>query len=147
MSDSHSFIQNTMTSLLQAAPPHDSNNPSQGGVLYFFWFYIQVFSYVLTVSFCFPLNRSPTVESTRPASSTTSPSPSPQTPPVHYVVESRLAGQSEEPKPSPLGWPGGRVAERSGMCPAAGQLGPGQQCGPGEQVSDPQCTWGVCDSL
>ncbi len=24
------------------------------------------------------------------------------------------------------------------MRPAAGQLGPGQQCGPGEQVSDPQ---------
>lgn len=158
-SDGHGFIPNTITNLLQAAPPQDSNNPMpcQATVLYLAEYKVLVLHSGVIIMclqsplqspFCFPFNRRQTVQSTRPASSTTRYAHSPQTAPVNYIVEPRLAGQSAEPEPAPLGWPGGWIAEHSWMCPAAGQLGPGQQCGPGEQVSDPQCTWGfvtVCD--
>lgn len=72
----------------------------------------------------------------RPASSATCPAPT-QAASVHHVPESKLTGQSEEPEPAAISRPGDRLAEYGGMRPAAGQLGPGQQCGPGEQVRDP----------
>lgn len=82
------------------------------------------------------LHRWPPIQSARTASPPAGPA-SAQAASVHHVPEPQLTGQSEEPEPAAHSRPGGRPAKYGGMRPAAGQLGPGQQCGPGEQVSDP----------
>lgn len=90
------------------------------------------------------LCRWPPIRSAGPASPPAGPA-STQDASVHHVPEPQLAGQSEEPQPTANSRPGGRLAKYGGMRPAAGQLGPGQQCGPGEQVSDPRPPGGgVC---
>lgn len=88
------------------------------------------------LNFPLPLSRWPLIQSARPAPSPASPAPT-QAASVHHVAQPQLTGQSEEPEPAAHSRPGGRLAEYGGMRPAAGQLGPGQQCGPGEQVSWP----------
>lgn len=89
------------------------------------------------LNFPLPLSRWPLIQPARPAPSPASPAPT-QAASVHHVAQPQLTGQSEEPEPAAHSRPGGRLAEYGGMRPAAGQLGPGQQCGPGEQVSDPR---------
>lgn len=82
------------------------------------------------------LSRWPSVKSASSTSSATSSTPT-QAASLHHFPEPQLTGQSEEPESTTHSRPGGWLAEYGGMRPAAGQLGPGQQCGPGEQVSEP----------
>lgn len=101
------------------------------------WNYEEYTNWYLDVLYLLLLSRWPPVQSARPASSATCPTPA-QAASIYHVPEPQLTGQSEEPQPTAHSRPGGRLAEYGGMRPAAGQLGLGQQCGPGEQASDPR---------